>query len=106
MLEREWQQKLIRKLRVMFPGCYVLKNDPTYIQGFPDLTILWGTHWACLETKRSNDAGRRPNQEFYVEDLNSMSYAAFISPETETEVLGELSHAFGVERPTRISVGK
>lgn len=95
MLERNFQAKLIKELKSRFPGCYVLKNDPNYIQGFPDLTILYGKHWAVLEGKRFKDAEHRPNQDHYVKDLDNMSFARFIFPENKEEVLDELSKAFG-----------
>lgn len=93
--ESSFQSGLIRELREMFPGCYILKNDPTCIQGFPDITILYGPRWATLECKRSANADRQPNQEYYVEDLNNMSYSAFIYPENKEEVLYELQQALG-----------
>jgi len=90
MLERDFQSRLIKRLHNMFPGCIVLKNDPNYIQGFPDLLVLVGPRWAALECKKSKNASVRPNQEYYVDLLNSMSYSRFISPENEEEVLNEL----------------
>ena len=95
MRESEFQTKLIRKLEAMLPGCIVLKNDPNYIQGIPDLTILHGDRWATLECKRSATAKHRPNQDYYVGVMNSMSYSAFISPENEKEVLDEVQRALG-----------
>ena len=94
MAENAFQAKLIRKLKRMFPGCEVLKNDSGYKQGILDLTILWGTHWAMLEAKASRDARKRPNQDYFVEKLNGMSFAAFIYPENEEEVLAALQEAF------------
>lgn len=82
----------------MFPGCVVLKIDPNYIQGMPDLLILYRKHWAALECKRAKDANKQANQPFWVSCLNDMSFASFIFPENETEVLNELQHAFGVGR--------
>ena len=38
-LERDFQAKLIKELKVMFKGCIIVKNDPNYIQGIPDLLI-------------------------------------------------------------------
>lgn len=93
MLESEFQSQLIKKLREKFPGCVVLKNDPNYIQGFPDLTILYRKRWAVLEVKKSKDASHQPNQDYYIPMLNSMSYAAFIYPENEEEILRELELA-------------
>lgn len=94
-LERDFQAKLIKEIKDRFPGCVVMKNDPNYIQGIPDLTVLYGKHWAALETKRSMSAKHRPNQDHYVNKLDSMSFSRFICPENKEEVLGELQSAFG-----------
>ena len=93
--ESEFQAQLIKDLKALFPGCYVLKNDPDYIQGFPDLLILYNDRWAALECKRSKNASRRPNQRYYVESLDAMSYSAFVYPENKEEVLRELQQALG-----------
>lgn len=103
MLERNFQAGLIKELKTLYPGCIVLKNDPNYIQGFPDLTILYNDKWALLETKRESDASHRPNQDYYIERGNSMSFARFISPENKEEVLNELQQTFEPGRKTRIS---
>jgi hypothetical protein len=94
MLERVYQRGLIQELKRRFPGCVILKNDSSYLQGIPDLTVLSGTSWAMLETKVSEDAHHQPNQEYYVELLNEMSFAAFIYPENEEDVLRELQQTF------------
>lgn len=94
MTESAYQAKLIRKLERMFPGCMVLKNDPNYLQGILDLTVFWGPYWAMLEVKASARAREQPNQAYYVEQLNEMSFAAFIFPENEEEVLSALQEAF------------
>ncbi len=78
----------------MFPGCEVLKNDSQYRQGILDLTIFHGPFWAMLEVKASASARERPNQSFYVQRMNGMSFAAFIYPENEEEVLTALQEAF------------
>ncbi len=96
-LESEFQARLIKELEDIFPGCIVLKNDPDYIQGFPDLLILFENKWAALECKRDAKAARRPNQRYYVELLDNMSYAAFVYPENKEEVLYELGKAFELE---------
>jgi hypothetical protein len=92
--ESAYQAKLIRKLRDIFPGCVILKNDPQYQQGILDLTLLWERCWAMLEVKASGKALHQPNQEYYVEQLGRMSFAAFIYPENEDEVLNALQEAF------------
>ena len=96
MKESEFQAKLIKKLKVMFPGCVVLKNDAGYLQGFPDLTVFYKDRWAVLECKRNRRASHQPNQEFYVDLLNGMSFSRFIFPENEEEVLRDLQQAFGI----------
>lgn len=104
--ENRYQSELIKRLYSIFPDCIILKNDEQYIQGFPDLLILKGKTWAALETKRYDKAKRRPNQPYYVELLKSMSYASFISPENEEEVIREIHKTFGSKRSSRISKSK
>lgn len=94
MLERDYQTTLIKKLNSMFPGCLVLKNDPGYLQGIPDLVIFHGECYAFLEVKVSERARIQPNQEYYIDKLNRMSFASFISPSTEAEVLDALRQSF------------
>ena len=92
--ESVYQAGLIRRIKERFPGCIVLKNDSNYIQGFPDLTVLYRDKWGLLECKRNDEAHRQPNQEYYVAKGKEMSFAAFISPENEEEVLSDLQQAF------------
>lgn len=98
MKENKFQYQLIKKIKKRFPDCIVMKNDPSYIQGIPDLTILNGKNWACLECKRSSNAKKRPNQGHYISKMKKMSYAAFVYPENEEEVLDELQQALSVRR--------
>lgn len=95
--ENAFQAKLIKRLKEMFPGCIVMKNDSGYIQGIPDLTILWHDKWAFLECKRSAEERKHPepNQEYYIEKANAMCFGRFIFPENEEEVLNDLQQAFG-----------
>lgn len=94
MAENKFQSDLIKELKERFPGCEVLKNDPGYIQGIPDLSIFYKDKWAMLECKDSANAKKRPNQDYYVERMNKMSFASFIFPENKEEVLDELQRAF------------
>lgn len=97
-LESKFQAELIKELKDIFPGCIVLKNDPNYIQGMPDLTIFWHSMWATLEVKKSATASHQPNQDYYVGLMDSMSFSRFIYPENKEEVIYELQHAFGLSR--------
>lgn len=94
MLERDYQPILIKKLRALFPDCVIMKNDTDYMQGFPDLTILYKDMWAVLEVKASRRSPEQANQGYYIEMLSQLSYAAFVYPENEEEVLRELQQAF------------
>lgn len=93
-LERDFQAKLVKELKERFGGCIVMKNDSSYIQGIPDLLVLYKDRWASLECKRSVNASRRPNQQYYVDKMNEMSFSRFICPENKQEVLDELERAF------------
>ena len=104
--ENKFQSELIADLEEMFPGSIILKNDPNYIQGIPDLTILHGDRWATLECKKSAHETPRPNQPYYVEEMNKMSYSSFIYPENKEEVLHELQKALRTKRQTRVSKRK
>lgn len=94
MLEKSFQANLIKELKKIFPGCVVIKNNPNYIQGFPDLTIFYKNKWAVLECKRFVGAKKQPNQDYYIKILNSMSFARFINPENKEKVLHELQQTF------------
>ena len=92
--ESRFQRRLILELKDCFPESLVLKLDPNYIQGLPDLLVLWEKNWATLECKQSWAAHRQPNQEYYVNRMNDMSFSRFIFPENKEEVLYELEQAF------------
>jgi hypothetical protein len=93
MRESQFQAQLIKKLNKMLPGIIVLKNDPNYIQGIPDLILLYKNRWAALEVKRGATASVRPNQAHYIRTMYAMSYAAFIYPENESEILNEVQQS-------------
>lgn len=103
MRENQYQAYLIKELRAMFPGCFILKNDSEYLQGVPDLLILFETKWAMLEVKAHAKADVQPNQQYYVDMLDGLSFAAFIFPENEEEILHELQHTFKPYRAARVS---
>lgn len=95
-LERDWQPILKAELERRFPGCFLYKLDPNQVQGIPDLLILWRSFWAVLETKRWEKASRQPNQSYYVEMFENMSFSAFIDPDNMQEVLDEMEQSFRV----------
>lgn len=90
MLESKFQANLIKELKQLFDGCIIMKNDASYIQGIPDLLILHNNRWASLEVKKSAGASKRPNQEYYVDRMDAMSFSRFICPKNKDEVLDEL----------------
>lgn len=94
MLESKFQSKLISEIKNSFPGCIVLKNDANYLQGFPDLLILYDSSWAALEVKRSCNESFRANQLWYIDTLNSMSFCKVVYPENMPEVMCELCAHF------------
>lgn len=98
-MESHFQSDLIKELKRRFPGCIVLKNNAKHVQGIPDISILFGEHYAVLECKRSATAPHRPNQDYYVNHVNDMGgVARFIFPENKEEVLDDLESAFGTRR--------
>ena len=94
MKESKFQSDLKKELKAMFPGCIVTKLDSADIQGIPDLLVLYKNKWATLENKKSAKASRQPNQEYYVEKMNDMSFSRFIYPENKETVLNELKGMF------------
>lgn len=89
-LESNFQARLIRQLEAEFPGAVVIKTDPNYIQGFPDLLFLQDSFWGALEVKRARNSVRQPNQQYWVQRLNLMSYSRFIHPGNAVDILEEL----------------
>lgn len=96
MLENKFKTKLIKEIKELLPGCLVLHTDPTQIQGLPDLIILYQNKWAALEGKKTLTSNHQPNQRYYVDLLNKMSFASFICPENKKEVLHDLQRAFKI----------
>lgn len=93
-LEKNFQKELMDEIRDLYPGCVIIKNDSSYIQGFPDWTILYKDKWAVLEAKREEKAKKQPNQDYYVDKLNNMSFSRFVYPENREEVLSGLKKIF------------
>lgn len=97
-LERDFQAKLKKELKERFPGCIVTKADSGDIQGIPDLLILYENKWGSLEVKKDAKATKQPNQEYYVGEMNKMSFSRFIYPENKDEVMDELSRHFNKKK--------
>lgn len=93
-LERNFQPELIDQIKSEHEGCMVMKLDSGYIQGIPDLLVLHNDKWAVLECKRSEKAIKQPNQEYYVNKMNDMSFSRFVYPENKDEVLNDLRKFF------------
>ena len=94
MLESKFQADLKKELKQKFNGCIVTKLDSGDIQGIPDLLILYKDKWATLECKKNEKASKRPNQQYYVDKMNEMSFSRFICPENKGEVLNDLQNMF------------
>lgn len=94
-LESKFQKELIDEIRELYPDSVILKNDSSYMQGFPDWSIFHKDKWAVLEVKRSANAVKQPNQEYYVNKCNGMSFSRFVYPENKDDVLKELQEFFG-----------
>ena len=95
-LESGFQDGLREDLKALFPGCMIFKMEQ--LQGIPDLLILYKKMWATLECKKSANAKRQPNQEYYVGLMNGMSFSRFICPENKATVLKELTQFFTKRR--------
>ena len=51
-LENKFQAELIKEIKSIFPESMVLKNDPSYKQGIPDLLIMYKNKW--IDEKKFN----------------------------------------------------
>lgn len=94
MLENRFKTNLIKEIKSILPGCMVVHLDPNEIQGIPDLLVLYNDRWLTLEVKKSERANVQPNQRYYVDLMNDMSFSAFIYPENKEEVLYEIQQTF------------
>lgn len=98
-LESGFQDKLIDELKELYPGCMIFKMDQ--IQGIPDLLVLYKDKWASLECKRGTRSKKQPNQDYYVDLMNDMSFSRFINKDNKEEVLRELQSTFKSRGATR-----
>ena len=93
MRENKFQSDLKKEIKSVLPDCIITKLYCNDIQGIPDLLILNGPKWATLECKKNANATHRPNQDYYVDKMNRMSFSSFIFPENKEEVLDGLFKA-------------
>ena len=91
-LESGFQDTLRDEIKQKYPDSLIFKMDQ--IQGIPDLLVLHKGKWASLECKKNATASHRPNQDYYVDKLNNMSFARFVYPENKDQVLEELDLYF------------
>lgn len=96
--ERDYQAGLIKRIERALPGSYVRKIDVQ--QGWPDLLILAPDFWALLEVKKKPPTASdfEPNQEWWIEEFDEMSFSACIYPENEEEVIHALQQACRARR--------
>lgn len=99
--ESDFQSDLIKEIEERFEGSMVMKLDARYIQGIPDLLVLYKDMWATLECKREEEASKQPNQPYYVNKMDKMSFSRFVYPENKEEVLNDLSRSFETRRSAR-----
>ena len=91
-LESGFQDKLRKDIKAKLPGCMIFKMDQ--VQGITDLLVLYKNKWASLQNKKNVNAKHQPNQDYYVNKMNDMSFARFVYPENKDLVLEELEHHF------------
>lgn len=96
--ENKFQADLVKEIKKRFPGAIVLKNDANYLQGIPDLTILWNKRWAMLECKKSSREIHQPNQDLYIQMADNLGFGRFIYPENKEAVLDEMERSFKIRR--------
>lgn len=101
--EGRFKEDFHKRLISLFPGCVLLKNDEMMLQGVPDTLLLWGKCWAMFEFKASADAVHQPNQGYWVNKFNDMSFSAFVYPENAEDILHAVQLAFRPGRSTRVS---
>ena len=98
-LETDFQGNLIKEIEQTFNGSIVTKLDANYIAGIPDLLILHKNRWATLECKKnksevSKKRRNKEQQDYYVAEMNKMSFSRYVYPENKEEVMNELKVYF------------
>lgn len=93
--EADFQLGLRKEIEERFPGSIVIKGNSQSVQGIPDWIVVYEDKYAFLECKKSAKEKHQPNQDYYVDLLNKMSFASFVYPENKEEVLDALQRSFG-----------
>lgn len=88
--ESKYRKELEARISGALPGCLILRNNAKEIQGICDIVVFYGERYGFLEIKVSENAPVQPNQTYYVNWLDEMSFAAFIYPENEYQILSDL----------------
>ena len=101
--EGRFKDEVLDELDALLPGCFILWGNSRMRQGVPDILVLWGGRWGMLEVKASANSKKQPNQDYYVDLFDEMSFAAFIYPENKEEVLSALQSALCATREARLS---
>lgn len=96
--EGSFKSQFIKRLQREYPRAIITKNDANQLQGIPDILFLLETFWAVFEAKDNVDSPYRPNQEYYLDLMNNMSFARVVYPEIEEEVIRELQRAYRTSR--------
>ena len=103
--EGKFKTKLKQEIMERLPGSMVFYLNPNDIPGIPDLEVLYQDRWAVLEAKNSEaeyyrDLKRDEKlaQQYYVDKMNKMSFAAFIFPENKEELLNAMETALRSSR--------
>lgn len=102
-LEAAFQLSLIKELEALYPGVIILKNNAQLRQGIPDLIVLYKNKWVMLEVKAAWNSAHQPNQDWYVDVCDDMSFAAFIYPENKDRVFDEIQQTFRTARKARVA---
>ncbi len=103
--EGRYKTQLTGRIEKRFGSrCLVVRLDAGLRQGVPDMLLLFeGGFWAALEGKTSETSPHQPNQPYYVDLMDKLSFAAFIYPENEEAVLNELEQEFEAHWAARLS---
>lgn len=91
MRESAFERRVVSDIKSWNDNVLVLKNNASMIQGIPDRTVYFADKFAMLEFKKSKDAKHQPNQDWYIDKINSNGgFARFIYPENEEKTLADL----------------